>query len=291
MKAVAGLFSSMSTGGHRSVSPAQVKQALERHSPQYRDLEQQDAHECLLSLFGALHDELNLAPPQPRRPGTSPSEGTSLRQLPEVVAADVVWQEYRERDDSVIVDFFHGQTRNRLECLECHTTSSSFHPLPTLSLAIPVRKSRETVTLEACIAHYLKEEILRGENAWNCPSCRSPQMASKTVSIARLPQFLVIHLQRFAFPGPKTTTPIAFPLRPRARRPPPAARARLSVADGSGHYTTLVRDGGAEEDGDGWCEIDDEVVTRLETPDAIDEALLRAERSAYLLFYRIGDAA
>ncbi|BGP55270.1 ubiquitin-specific protease doa4 [Rhodotorula sphaerocarpa] len=127
-------------------------------------------------------------------------------------------------------------------------------------------------------------------------------MASKTVSIARLPQFLLrprspsrsglelgglLPPLALASPSPYD---LHVPHEPRTSYDLYAA-AWHHGQDGSGHYTTLVRDGGAEEDGDGWCEIDDEVVTRLETPDAIDEALLRAERSAYLLFYRIGDAA
>lgn len=66
--------------------------------------------------------------------------------------------------------------------------------------------------------------------------------------------------------------------------------------DGSGHYTTLVRrsicknssfDGEKLEER--WIEIDDETVTPLSTPDELDDALLRAKVTAYLLFYRISD--
>lgn len=76
-------------------------------------------------------------------------------------------------------------------------TSSTFHPLQTLSLALPrattsttTRQRQVPTDLQDCIADYLQEEILRGENAWRCPTCKSPQVASKRVSIARLPQFL-----------------------------------------------------------------------------------------------------
>lgn len=123
----------------------------------------------------------------------------------------------------------------------------------------------------------------------------------------------MIHLQRFAYMAPKSTTPVAFPLSdlelggllpPMALADPspyelnvphePGTSYDLYAAvchhgeDGSGHYTSLVRN---EQEGRGdWVEIDDEVVRTLESPDEVDDALLRAEQSAYLLFYKIGDA-
>ncbi|KWU46267.1 cysteine proteinase, partial [Rhodotorula sp. JG-1b] len=209
-------------GSMSSADPeAFTDEALARWAPQYSDESQQDAHECLLSLLDGLHEDLNLVLRPPPPVETSPARELALQQLPEVVAADMVWKEYRDRQDSVIVDFFHGQVRNRMECLRCHTTSSTFHAFQTLSLALPrahsntnsnARRRVVPTDLQGCIADYLQEEILRGENAWRCPTCKSPQVASKRVSIARLPQFLVIHLQRFAYNARKITTPISFPL-------------------------------------------------------------------------------
>lgn len=90
-----------------------LQEALARWAPQYSDETQQDAHECLLSLLDGLHEDLNLIlrPPPPIE--TSPARETALQQLPEVVAADMVWKEYRDRQDSVIVDFFHGEWPRR----------------------------------------------------------------------------------------------------------------------------------------------------------------------------------
>ena len=139
----------------------------------------------------------------------------------------------------------------------------------------------------------------------------------------------MIHLERFAYNARKITTPISFPLSglelggllpPMALAYPspyelhvphePGTSYELYAAvchhgeDGSGHYTTLVRrrycrirerrkhgcdsaEGLSEEER--WIEIDDETVTPLETADGLDDALLRAEETAYLLFYRISD--
>lgn len=86
-----------------------LQEALARWAPQYSDESQQDAHECLLSLLDGLHGDLNLVLRPPPPVEVSSARELALQQLPEVVAADLVWKEYRDRQDSVIVDFFHGE--------------------------------------------------------------------------------------------------------------------------------------------------------------------------------------
>lgn len=146
-------------------------------------------------------------------------------------------------------------------------------------------------------------------------------------SLARVER-RVIHLERFAYNAPKLTTAISFPLSglelggllpplalaseegdhagPFALHAPhdPRTSYELYAAvchhgqDGSGHYTALVHRAhrgkevaGRRREGAGWWyEIDDEEVTPLTTPDALDDALLRAEETAYLLFYRTSNS-
>jgi len=57
--------------------------------------------------------------------------------------------------------------RNRMECMHCQQTSTTFSPLQTLSLSIPEPRSPgRAVSLEHCIDAFLQEEIMHGENAW-----------------------------------------------------------------------------------------------------------------------------
>ncbi|KAG0667185.1 ubiquitin-specific protease doa4 [Rhodotorula mucilaginosa] len=260
------------SGEFRSLSPAYLQEALARWAPQYSDETQQDAHECLLSLLDGLHEDLNLIlrPPPPIE--TSPARETALQQLPEVVAADMVWKEYRDRQDSVIA-------KSATAWSACDAILNARRRVPT--------------DLQDCIADYLQEEILRDDNAWRCPTCKSPQVASKRVSIARLPQFLVIHLERFAYNARKITTPISFPLSglelggllpPMALAYPSPYELHVPHEPGTSYE---FAEGLSEEER--WIEIDDETVTPLETADGLDDALLRAEETAYLLFYRISD--
>ena len=53
----------------------------------------------------------------------------------------------------------------------------------------------------SCIEAFLKEEILDGEDAWNCGRCKTKRRAVKKLDIWRLPLILLVHLKRFSFHG------------------------------------------------------------------------------------------
>ena len=52
------------------------------------------------------------------------------------------WENYRKRNDSVIVDLFHGMLKSTLVCPECNKVSVTFDPTCYLSLPMPVKKER-----------------------------------------------------------------------------------------------------------------------------------------------------
>jgi ubiquitin carboxyl-terminal hydrolase 8 len=53
----------------------------------------------------------------------TPEREAALETLPPAVAADKEWKIYKMRNDSLMVDLFQGQYRNRMECLTCHKVS------------------------------------------------------------------------------------------------------------------------------------------------------------------------
>lgn len=55
----------------------------------------------------------------------TPEREAALETLPPSVAAEKEWQIYKQRNDSLIVDLFQGQYRNRMECLTCHKVRSN----------------------------------------------------------------------------------------------------------------------------------------------------------------------
>ena len=57
--------------------------------------------------------------------------------------AKEAWTNYLRRNDSVIVDIFHGLLKSTLVCPECSKVSVTFDPFCYLSLPLPVKKERQ----------------------------------------------------------------------------------------------------------------------------------------------------
>ena len=52
------------------------------------------------------------------------------------------WENYTKRNDSIIVDLFHGLVKSTLNCLVCKKISVKFDPMCYLSLPLPSKKER-----------------------------------------------------------------------------------------------------------------------------------------------------
>lgn len=73
-------------------------------------------------MLDGLHEDLNRILNKPKNEVT-PSREEELEKLPQQIASEEEWKIYRMRNDSIVVDFFQGQFRNRLECMTCHKAS------------------------------------------------------------------------------------------------------------------------------------------------------------------------
>ena len=54
--------------------------------------------------------------------------------------AQEAWENYRKRNDSVIVDLFHSLLKSTLVCPGCGKVSVTFDPICHLSLPLPVKE-------------------------------------------------------------------------------------------------------------------------------------------------------
>ncbi|CAG8473776.1 11279_t:CDS:2 [Funneliformis mosseae] len=201
------------------VSPVTFKTAIGRFSSQFSGTEQHDSQEFLAFLLDGLHEDLNIIVKKPIIPDLTPEEEQQMEQMelisPQIVS-EIEWEKYLRRNSSVVVSLFQGQFRNTLRCLTCNKTSTTYNAFMYLSLPIPQNYNGERITLHQCLNAFIKEEILDGDDAWNCSKCRVPRRAIKQLSISRLPDVLLIHLKRFSFSGPfrdKLETMVSFPIR------------------------------------------------------------------------------
>ena len=66
--------------------------------------------------------------------------------------AEEAWEDYQKRNNSIVVDLFHGQLKSTLLCPQCEKESIIFDPFCYLSLPIPGRASKRL------IVHYVSPD-------------------------------------------------------------------------------------------------------------------------------------
>lgn len=189
--------------GDRYFSPRQFKSQVEKFARQFAGYSQQDAQEFLRFLLEGLHEDVNAVKKKPRY-NTEISEDLS-----DIERAKEAWQRYKSREQSHISDLFVGQLKSTLECCTCGFKSTTFDPFWDLSLPIP--RDQTSVTLNDCLKHFTRSEVLDEEDKPMCAHCKSRQACTKTLSIQRFPQILVIHLKRFSGRS-KLSTFVDFPV-------------------------------------------------------------------------------
>ena len=99
-----------------------MKRSICSYAPQFGGTDQHDSQLFLNFLLDGLHEDLNRVLQKPQI-DTTPEREAELEKLPVQIASEQEWQIWRMRNDSLVVDFFQGQFRNRLECLTCHKVS------------------------------------------------------------------------------------------------------------------------------------------------------------------------
>lgn len=116
-------------------------------------------------LLDRLHEDLNRVLQKPVIE-PSPEREAKLETLPVQIASEEEWDLYKLRNDSIVVDFFQGQFRNRMECMTCHKTSTTYNTFMYLTLPIPAGRGISKVSLQQCLDAFVHEEVMEKSDAW-----------------------------------------------------------------------------------------------------------------------------
>ncbi|KAL8212257.1 UNVERIFIED_CONTAM: ubiquitin carboxyl-terminal hydrolase [Gekko kuhli] len=135
-EAYAELIKQMWSGRHSHVAPRMFKTQVGRFAPQFSGYQQQDSQELLAFLLDGLHEDLNRVKKKPYL------ELKDANGRPDVVVAKEAWENHRLRNDSIIVDIFHGLFKSTLVCPKCSKVSVTFDPFCYLTLPLPLKKDR-----------------------------------------------------------------------------------------------------------------------------------------------------
>eukprot|EP00347_Sterkiella_histriomuscorum_P018454 403345455 len=136
VQAYAKLLNEMWNQEDSVVRPHMFKRILGEYAQQFQGFGQHDSQECINSILDLLSEDLYRKPKKPY------VEQTEAGDRSDDVAAQEAWLKHLVRNESVIVDLFHGQYKSTLVCSICSRVSVTFDPFMTLSLPIPGKKER-----------------------------------------------------------------------------------------------------------------------------------------------------
>jgi len=132
----ADVISMMWSGKHSTTVPHYFKLQLTKFAPQFAGCQQHDAQELLTFLLDGLHEDLNRIKDKPycqSEENDSQDDQALARQS---------WEYFLRRNDSIIIDHFHGMLKSRVVCPDCEKVSIKFDTFSTLSLPLPLRCDR-----------------------------------------------------------------------------------------------------------------------------------------------------
>ncbi|XP_076358594.1 ubiquitin carboxyl-terminal hydrolase 15-like [Tachypleus tridentatus] len=136
-KSYGELMKTIWSGQFTYIIPRCFKLAVGKFAPQFSGYQQQDCQELMAFLLDGLHEDLNRVKNKPY------IEMKDADGRPDEVVAKEAWENYLKRNNSIIVDIFHGLLKSTLVCPVCSKVSVTFDPSCYLSLPLPVRKERQ----------------------------------------------------------------------------------------------------------------------------------------------------
>lgn len=126
------------SGNYGSYLPREFKCAVSRFAPQFTGFAQQDCQELMAFLLDGLHEDLNRIKNKPYI-----EVKDNIERRPDEEVAKESWENYKKRNDSIVVDTFHAMLKSTLVCPECKLVSVTFDPFCYLSLPLPVKREKQ----------------------------------------------------------------------------------------------------------------------------------------------------
>ena len=136
------LLKKVITSNSSRVNPIDFLRTFFRNNKSLNLHNQQDAQEFLSILLDCLHEDLNRITNKPyilleeQKDNESDSE-----------ASERFWTLHKKREDSIIVDLFHGQYQSKITCSTCGKSSITYEPFVFLGLPIPQQHNQEIIKI------------------------------------------------------------------------------------------------------------------------------------------------
>jgi ubiquitin C-terminal hydrolase len=117
------------------------------------------------------------------------------------------WKKAFEKQYSPLTDLIFGMFRIQYICGGCATVHNRWETFNVLKISLAKNGEGQPLSLEECIKHEYKDEIIEG---YDCDSCKGKHTTKKKTTIWRLPKVLIITLARFTPMGTRDNTPLLY---------------------------------------------------------------------------------
>lgn len=181
------------------IKPRTLVENICKIHKKYFSLRQQDAHEFLLLLLDIFHNSLSYTTKWT-------IEGTPITTHDKLVHESLqTWKTFYEKDDSFFIDTFNGMTLSKITCENCQEITNTFNPFSTTTLCLGENSS---------LKELLKRNFEMSSNLQDflCEKCNKKGTCRKKTNLWKLPNYFIIHLNRFKDNLKKNNMPIDFPL-------------------------------------------------------------------------------
>ena len=122
-------------GKEESINPTYFKNIFSQFVEQFSGYNQQDSNEFLMFLLDKLHEDINSVS---KKEYLEDEKSGNFQTDNEV--AEKSWKRYLKRENSIIVDLFHGQFKSTINCKYCNRISKSFDSFNNISVPIPSKR-------------------------------------------------------------------------------------------------------------------------------------------------------
>lgn len=271
---------------HVVIKPLGLKKVIGLKNDMWNEHKQQDSQEFLNFLISTMEEEIgqNIV----YVPNGSDKQRTDYK----IMLGINAYMSYNKKEYSILKELFNGLIINNKKCCYCYNNSYSLETFTTLQLEIP--NIDRIITLDNCLEHYIKDDILDDKNRLTCSLCGIKNNSNTKTLLWKLPTILILQIKRFICDDNnifiKKNNKIYYPYRnlemkPYIHKDSPEKNTTYDLVGVNihrslrmnsievGHYTSCVKN----QFNGNWYIYDDDKL-----PEEVDDV---QNQNAYLLFY------
>ena len=168
------------------INPRNIKSIMGLIDKKYKTEEQQDSNEFINTFLMEIHDEIN----QPRE--SKPFNIPDNNEEREVYLN--FWNKFYKKNNSFIIDLFHGIFKDEVKCIKNHKLNIKFRIFNMIELPIIEFISNDKIYLNDILKQFLKEK--NSDKTKYCSFCRKQNYYYRKTYIYSSPPLLLLFFNR-----------------------------------------------------------------------------------------------